>query len=569
MVTIGTKQNIETGKFIAQAFALPTPENTPGAYITKIGLFFRKAGQLSELKLFLMEMNNNQPDPTKIVPGSLVFLSASEVNISEDSETETLFTFDQPVFLNSTKRYAFALQTPSSEYTIWGAGAGDKDISTSKLLGSNPVLEKVYYREINGSYSILENDDIKFKLYRAKFVTNTQSQATLRIKNKFDYLQTTPIVTKQSLSVPLSTTDKVYRSDSSGSWIDVGELEDRYKVKLDSYDGERYIYKVKRNNAGETNFSDNERFKAVKEGFISTPYQSSTVAGVPVYTTIFTKVETFIVDAKIEDIVDLKYHSIIPRFDIDAKTGSSTTFKVRGTKYNGSSYVKDSPGSALLLSTEFEKSFSDSARWIPSFSNWNLDLLSEPESPLDVIVTLNTINDYCAPIIKLNNSRALLVTNIINSDGDILNTELTTAGTASSKYVSKVITLAEGMDAEDLNVYVSAYKPPRTNVRVFARLQNAEDNHKAFSDLNWIEMEQVTPATVFSNATNPRNYIEYQYQIRTEDKTNEGVVKYTGANGELFQGFKKYSIKIVLTADTDYEFNPPKVTDLKVIALQK
>lgn len=566
MVTTGTSQNVDVGKFIAQAFVVPTPRDVPGTYITKLGLFFRKKGSLSELKLFLMEMNNGKPDPSKVVEGSVVFLDSTKVNISETSDVETIFRFKRPVFLSSTKRYAFALQTPSSEYTLWAAGSGDKDLSSSKILGSNPALERVYYREINGTFSILENDDIKFRLYRAKFATNTNSQAVLKIKEKFDFLVTKPIETKQSLAVPLSTEDKIYKSTSTG-WLDVGNIIERFPYKDNVSRGERYVYKINRTNlTSGADFSANDRFKAVKEGFGSAQYQTGVdEEGEPTTRTSFTKVQTMIADAKVEKVMDYAYHSVLPRFDIDSKPGTSVSFHTVGTKLVDSTFVKDNQEQKISVSPDFEKNFTDSPRWIPSVSNQEFG-----GEPLDLFVTLNTTNDYCAPVINLNNSRALLITNVLNSDEEVGDTELSAySGNAACKYVSKVITLAENMDAEDLKIYVSAYKPVRTNIRVFARMQNVEDNHRSIADMDWIELEQVTPLDVFSSSDNPRQYREYEYQISSANKTSAGIAKYVGPNGELYEGFKKYSIKIVLTADTGYEFNPPKITDLRVIALQK
>jgi hypothetical protein len=161
----------------------------------------------------------------------------------------------------------------------------------------------------------------------------------------------------------------------------------------------------------------------------------------------------------------------------------------------------------------------------------------------------------------------LLVTNVLNSDADVGASEETISGTAVAKYVSATVTLAEDMDAEDLRVFVNAYKPNRTNVRVYARLQNSEDS-RTFLDLPWLELDQLTSEFRFSDSRNPNDFIEYEYSIADINKS-EGIAQYTDENGAIYRGFKKYSIKIVLTADSEYEFNPPKITDLKVIALQR
>jgi hypothetical protein len=67
------------------------------------------------------------------------------------------------------------------------------------------------------------------------------------------------------------------------------------------------------------------------------------------------------------------------------------------------------------------------------------------------------------------------------------------------------------------------------------------------------------------------DFREFEFQIPEEYKNNEGYFSYTAALPAVgdFVRFKKYSIKVVLTADAGYEYNPPRITDLRVIALQK
>jgi hypothetical protein len=128
------------------------------------------------------------------------------------------------------------------------------------------------------------------------------------------------------------------------------------------------------------------------------------------------------------------------------------------------------------------------------------------------------------------------------------------------------------MDAEDIKVYVDAYKPKNTEVHVYGKFQNAED-FSNFDTLDWIELTQVTPENVYSDPKDQTDFREFEYEIPDANKNvTTGIFEYGDSNLEStgkFIGFKKYSIKIVLTTETDYEFNPPKVTDLRVIALQK
>jgi hypothetical protein len=556
MATTGTKQVLDMGKFIAQAFTIPTPEDIPGAYVTKVGLFFKAKDRLSQVKLFLVEMNNNVPDPTNMVSGTLVYKNSSNIKVSSNASVETVFQFEQPVFLSSTKEYAICLQTSSRVFSVWGAAKGEKDILTRKNLGSNPLLEKLYYRENNGSFSILENEDMKFNLYRAKFETGTQSVAVMRPKQNYEYLKLRADLSEKLKSIDPTGMEKVYRQGESG-WDLVGDFVDIYK--LNGADSETFIVVVD-NTSTSVNFSGNDVIRIVREEFATANSQSVSNTGNISYTTQFSKVQTEFLRGTVESVKNWEYHSVFPRFDIEQKTGAFISFDMLGTKKIANTFIKDSD--RMSISGAFEKSFYDASRWMPSKSN-----RSGIANPLEITAILSSENDFCAPIIRLNNSRALLVTNVLNSDEKVGLTETTNDGKGLARYVSSTITLAEGMDAEDLRVFVSAYKPNRTNVRVYGRFQNSEDT-RTFLDLPWIELPQITSSSTFSDSRNTNNFIEFEYAADDINKSR-GILRYQDENGAVYEGFKKYSIKIVLTADAGYEFNPPKITDLKVIALQR
>lgn len=140
-------------------------------------------------------------------------------------------------------------------------------------------------------------------------------------------------------------------------------------------------------------------------------------------------------------------------------------------------------------------------------------------------------------------------------------------GEITNKYISKTVTLAEGQDAEDLIVKLTAYRPPGTDVRVYYKILNAEDP-MLFDDVQWVEMYYAS--TVYSSIPNKYNYIEYDYQIKVENYDENGVVQYT-SNGNTFKGFKQFAIKIALLGNENGTSSAliPKVADLRVIALQR
>jgi hypothetical protein len=138
-------------------------------------------------------------------------------------------------------------------------------------------------------------------------------------------------------------------------------------------------------------------------------------------------------------------------------------------------------------------------------------------------------------------------------------------GMLINKYISIPITLAEGQDAEDLLVLLTAYRPPGTEVHVWAKILHAEDGD-SFSYLPWIELEKAD-ASPYSSLSNRNDFLEYTYRFPVAQRTGENYeVQYTNSLGYTFTGFKYYAIKIGLSATDSAVI--PRVGDLRTIAIQ-
>jgi hypothetical protein len=526
-----------TLKFLAQAFSVANPGEATGVYLTKIGLFFKKKGNASSIRVSLLEMKNGFPDRNSVLPNSVVVLNSDAVDVSTDASNETLFEFSQPIFLDATKQYCFAIQSPSPDFTIWGATRGERDVATDKIVNNNPLTESAFYSESNAEYSELPSQDIKFVLYRAKFNTTNTGIANLRNKENIEYLKISKAGVVENL-IGYST-DKICNLFTPT--VEKGKFVDLFKSTDDSY-----VLLVE-TNSGNT-------FTAGEDIVL---YRETIIDGVTFRTDLLSGV--------VDSILNYEYHSVFPRLNIDKKTGTEVAFSLKGAVADGDSYSLES-GYNTVITEYAERVFPDKSRYMLSYSSEN-SILSDPS--IQLRTELSTTNEYVAPIIRFDSSHLALLTNIVNND---TTNENTRDGLANAKYISRIVTLADGMDAEDIKVYVDAYKPKNTEVHVYGKFQNAED-FSNFDTLDWIELTQVTPENVYSDPKDQTDFREFEYEIPDANKNvTTGIFEYGDSNLEStgkFIGFKKYSIKIVLTTETDYEFNPPKVTDLRVIALQK
>ena len=135
-------------------------------------------------------------------------------------------------------------------------------------------------------------------------------------------------------------------------------------------------------------------------------------------------------------------------------------------------------------------------------------------------------------------------------------------GNGLAKYVTKKVVLDAGFDSGDLNVYLTAYRPVNTDINVYYKILNRNDTQK-FDDGVWQLMTMTNnSASVYSQ--NRTDTYEYTFAPGNAG-TDQGFVSYTSSNGQTYNSFSQFAIKIVLTS-TDHTYCPV-VNDLRVIAL--
>jgi len=81
-----------------------------------------------------------------------------------------------------------------------------------------------------------------------------------------------------------------------------------------------------------------------------------------------------------------------------------------------------------------------------------------------------------------------------------------------SRYISKNVILAENQDAEDIRVFLTAYRPAKTDFLVYGRFQNGEDPD-SFRDKNWTLLDQISSPSLLSSSVNTNDFIELEYGL--------------------------------------------------------
>jgi hypothetical protein len=198
---------------------------------------------------------------------------------------------------------------------------------------------------------------------------------------------------------------------------------------------------------------------------------------------------------------------------------------------------------------------------------------------LEIRYELDGRNSVASPAIDLDRITLYHTHNQISTEAEVGSSEeyVKNGGNSEARYITRIVTLADGQDAEDLRVYLTAYKPAGSNIFVYYKVLAAEDNDN-MEDVRWIPMQLneeqgFTAATRYSSSENKDDFIELTYDVpnytnaaRSGANNSTGIIEYRNSARARYVGFKYFVVKIVLVNSTST--NPPRVKDMRAIALQ-
>lgn len=84
-------------------------------------------------------------------------------------------------------------------------------------------------------------------------------------------------------------------------------------------------------------------------------------------------------------------------------------------------------------------------------------------------------------------------------------------GNARSRFISKIVRLADGQEAEDVLLSVAQFTPPGADVKVYFKGVSAEDDLDIRREKNWIEMEYGVNNP--NGSLNKNRFVDMEYQL--------------------------------------------------------
>lgn len=533
-------------------------------FVPKVDLFFKQkspADRRNGITVQIRETFNGYPT-SQIVNYGSKHIDWERVQTSDDGSLATTVVFDDLVKLETGKDYCITIEPDAidPDYFVFTAKVGENDLADDSVqVTSDWGFGVLFTSTDNKAWTSYQNEDIKFKIYKQSFSTDTShvdlipnnmefftiSGAVGRFQNdEYAYVETTnvydgnltggKVVTqatdfgptigdmvtiKQSAKVHVSVITNLVAPGDGSSTItlkDAPVLTDG-SVTITAAIGGRVSF---------FNPSDPTRLH-LKESTSSSAYQytlngSQVIRGARSAST-----------ARLETIFDAPISYFQPMIMQENTMRTSTDLTLFSKLAEQDVAENNSGDSIAFYGSNY---LTGTPRYIPSHQN----ILSNGSESDRFRFRMNLENNgfkYVTPVVD----KAL-------STMQVYEYTIDEAAESSSSYVSKKVVLQPDYPADGLRVILAGYRPAGTMIDVYARFAypQAPDDMYAVdgtgSILPWIELTN-SAKDLYSTTANIRDYREFEYILDNE------------------QEYDAFQIKIVLRHATNDELAALNLSD--------
>lgn len=478
---------------LAQSF-FTNDVDGPGMFVTKVGLFFHKKDPSLPVLIELREMKNGYPVNERI-PGSVVSLPPSAVQVSNDSTVETQFEFDKPVWLESNKEYCVVVYGDTHRYHVWISKIGEKVVNEDRIVGAQPSMGSLFKSQNASSWTPYQLEDLKFNLYRAKFNTGVSGDWNFENNGK--------AARRKCLISDMRTTEGsrflTMKHENHGFQVnDVVRITKEDAVGAENYSADASVI-----------------FNGVPMSDIYNPHIVKTVVDVDHYTielaTAANKTGRF------EDVGryvyaegGINYYAM--RLVCDEFIPPDGEIRYHANLITGKDF--DGGQTPRVKMSEFQIKNND-ANALQEVALVQTDL-NETSKSMVFRAAVKTSNEYVSPVLKLDDNHAVVASLALNKPDD--------SNEAASQIITQTIRLKTQSDS--LRVFTTENKLATDDIEVFYRTAINRD----IEDKSWTKIEPVSVAVSYDTETFTEHerrvdgIVEFdEFQIRVVFKGNNSV----------------------------------------------
>jgi len=582
------------------------PEIVNGASeitMTSIDLFFKlKPSQTANLSgnpnagvaIAICEIENDQPNLQKTYAYSLSYKDFSRIYSFGDASSATTFGFKQPLKLPTGRFYGIVVMYEDPGYVAWVNRVGDRLVNTNiPSPGVNSNKDgKLFIRNSSGVYNSLSDTDIKFNLRCAKYIAQTDKK--IFVNKDYEYFTVTNQIgsfyggeyvwqntapetgsvrlvqggktivgTGTTFSTLYEDKNLVLQSGNASQVVTITEVVNNTVLSVSeliefSNTNARYINTV----VGKVYIQDRPRNKIyLKDSTANTIY--------------FTVGNTFIgadsgATANIVSIDNLSVDRVRLRGGIRSPANGLVETVLKATAQTGATYTySDTNLERIKINNQQAYNITGYDAYVLSRSNEikqislysNSDLFVDKKSlkiEADYLV-LGSGEIYMSPLLEGSKLDLFSIENRVSNACNIviggvdIDTEVAGNGIALSKHIGAKIQFSNDKFAEDVRMFMVAYRPKGTEIRVYTRLYNSKDP-EAFDDKAWSPLEYTQNADRFSSTDDESDFVEFELglpQYSESAYTIPGTFTTTLGSATIAAANSGYSNTVNLIANND------------------
>jgi hypothetical protein len=571
---------------LAYVMPIKVPNGEEGIFLTSVDIFCAQKHPTLGMWCEVRELDSGGGITGNAVPFSAVWFTNAEVPISLDGKNDPLnVAFESPLFLYANKSYAFIIhpEAANPNYYFWISRIGQPDRNTNLQVTGRAYNGATFTTNNDTIWVIVEKVDLTCKWYRASFDVGSgtfeignQPKEKLYLDNVSGSLEGfgEPFVTGDRITlsgIQANTGDFIIGKSSLINAKVISISSGTYKtsnIRFGSTEGVTIKYGANGVVKDLSDVSSVSSIASITRGVGFLEYYKNSPTSIQMILTSsngkFSAGETIfdISDegsANIASVDNLRYSVI----DFEPAV---INFIGTGISYEMQTYSNTGSQDAYFTFDASENYTFDEEKAVFSRSN---EIAASINYSNKIRSTMTTATDYLSPVFDLRKSHSIIVDNLVNSN--TVGEAATQGGQLFNKYISKIVTLADYQDAEDMNVFLTAYRPPDTDVKVWMKLLSGVDSDP-MAQKTWIEMEKSYGGDVtYSSIANKNDFKEYKYLLPAQTVSTggldvNGIFKYKNSADVEFTTFKSFQIKVGLVANNSAVI--PRVADLRTIALQ-
>lgn len=520
---------------LAQSFFVDAIENPNGIFVSKIRLYFATKDSGIPVQVQIRPMIAGVPAEVPI-PDAVKFLDPSDINIPSDltdldniRSNGTDFEFEEPVYLQPNKEYAFVVLADTTSYTLHVAKTYEFLIgSTEARVTKQPTLGSLFMSQNSSTWNPDQDRDMMFQIYRAEFAssgtayfTNSTNIRELTANNSLLTDSGDGQCTVFMNGHGFAKNDKVFVSGLTDSDVS-GAFSFASSVL-----GSRTITKV-----DHTGFAFEADSNAQASLFVGG--QNMVVTRNMMYDRYIPQVQTLLPGAD-------------TTIAASVKTVSGSSYG--GTRNTGPTYIKASSYSNITLN-EVNRLSSPSV----ILNDSNATVHSVSGASFDMKLDLATADTKVSPIIDLQRLSVHTMEHVIDKQDASLTSGFNVPirfidetdanfGTHAAKHITTPVTLEE--PAVGLKILFSANRQAAAGFRVYYKTATSD---QVLDDLPYVELTEETNNPADESI---RVFREYRYLA--------------GGDGGALPEFTQFVVKIVMTSTNTAQW--PRLSDLRVIAM--